>query len=122
MVETKEKSNSEKIKDVLRIYQPDGKFRVFASRGSNFININVPHDFPMQFSQEVVGRLLGMNLIGTYWSDCGPNNHIPSPAVHFLQQKLDEKPCKYFKKYKAVYPPKCGCKPCHDKWDASSGS
>lgn len=30
----------------------------------------------------------------------------------------DDKPCRHFKDYKAIYPPKCKCKPCHDKYAA----
>jgi hypothetical protein len=25
--------------------------------------------------------------------------------------------CSYADKYKAIYPPRCGCKTCKDKWD-----
>jgi len=30
---------------------------------------------------------------------------------------LKEKVCIWFKQYKAVYKPKCDCKPCHDKFE-----
>lgn len=30
---------------------------------------------------------------------------------------LKTKPCKHFKIYKAIYPPKCNCQPCKDKWN-----
>jgi hypothetical protein len=25
--------------------------------------------------------------------------------------------CKYFKDYQAIYPPRCGCQACNDKWN-----
>jgi hypothetical protein len=29
-----------------------------------------------------------------------------------------KKACSYAKKYKAIYPPKCGCEVCAKKWEA----
>ncbi len=25
--------------------------------------------------------------------------------------------CKYFDSYQAIYPPRCGCRACNDKWN-----
>ena len=30
-----------------------------------------------------------------------------------------EIPCRYYKKYKAIYSPKCNCQPCQDKYDVA---
>jgi len=35
-----------------------------------------------------------------------------------MEKELNPNPCEYYDRYKGIYPPRCGCQPCRDKYAA----
>lgn len=57
------------------------------------------------------------SLAKAWWAKSANARELAQQAKALTQKTLlSIFPCRYAATYKAVRPPKCNCKPCHDKW------